>query len=103
MSGTDMVGQGELNTPPSPHSTPRFICAISLHVQGGTLKAESTCPWHKAHLQIYLGLRRHGLANTFNNKYINQSLVCEKLAKIVVHFFANSGKSYSPIITKIEI
>ena len=67
MSGTDMVGEGELNTPPSPHKTPRLICAISLHVQGGTLKAESTCPWHTAHLQIYPWLKRHRLANTFNN------------------------------------
>ena len=30
---------------PSPQFNPsRLICAISLHVQGGTLKAESTCP-----------------------------------------------------------
>ena len=52
---------------PSPHKTPRLICAIALHVQGGTLKAESTWPWHRAHLQIYPWLKRHRLANTFNN------------------------------------
>ena len=41
------------STLPLPHKTPRLICAIALHVQSGTLKAESTCPWHRAHLQIY--------------------------------------------------
>ena len=89
------------STPPSPHKTPRLICAISLHVQGGTLKAESTCPWYRAHLQIYPWLKRHRLANTFNNKYINQSLVCEKSAKTVVWFFADFSKNCSWIITKI--
>ena len=94
--GTDMTGQGELNTPSPQFNPSRLICAISLHVQGGTLKAESTCPWHRADLQIYPWL-------TFNNKYINQSLVCEKSAKMVVRFFADFGKSCSHIVTKIEI
>ena len=42
--GTDMAAQGELSTAPSPQFNPSgLICAISLHVQDGTLKAESTC------------------------------------------------------------
>ena len=48
-----MAAQGELSTAPSPQFNPSgLICAISLHVQDGTLKAESTCLWQSTHCWI---------------------------------------------------
>ena len=48
------------NPTPSPQFNPsRLICGISLHVQDGTLKAETTCPWHRADLKTTQLEKRH--------------------------------------------
>ena len=40
-----------LPTPLPPFNPSRLICAICLHVQDGTLKAETTCPCHRGDLK----------------------------------------------------